>query len=484
MSPQELQPADRQENLYPYLPILMVDDESNLLSAGRRALRSEGFNNVVVCQDSRLVMELVESQDFSVVLLDLVMPHVSGQELLAKIVARFPHLPVIIVTGLNDVEMAVSCIKAGAFDFLVKPVEPQRMAILVRHAVEHREISLEHLTFRERVFHDELMHPEAFSAIVTRDQKMRAVFQYVEAIAASVKPVLVTGETGVGKELIVRAVHSLSNRPGPLVAVNVAGLDDHVFSDTLFGHFKGAFTGADKHRPGLIETAAGGTLFLDEIGDLGSSSQVKLLRLLQEGEYYPLGADMPKMAAIRVIAATNQNLAKLKDEGCYRADLFYRLQNHQIHIPPLRERPYDLPFLVDHFLEQAAYELGKKKPSVPGQLVGLLAAYHFPGNIRELAAMIYNAVYSHTRGVLSLAPFKQLAGSHSSSPSSSVAVEARVLSPFSLSSPLPSLKEAERQLIVEAMRRANNNQSVAAQLLGISRSGVSKALKRHGLSSS
>lgn len=213
---------------------------------------------------------------------------------------------------------------------------------------------------------------------------MRRIFRYMEAVAASDQPVLVTGETGVGKEMVVRALHDASHRKGQFIAVNVAGLDDQAFSDTLFGHTRGAFTGADQAREGLVAKAAGGTLFLDEIGDLQLPSQIKLLRLLQEREYYPLGSDNGKKSDARIVVATNRDLKQMMEGNSFRSDLYYRLKTHRIQVPPLRDRLEDMPLLVNHFLDEAAAAIGKSRPVTPVELNGYLAAYSFPGNIREL----------------------------------------------------------------------------------------------------
>jgi len=308
---------------------------------------------------------------------------------------------------------------------------------------------------------------------------MRSIFQYIESISVSPQPILITGETGVGKELVSKAIHRLSQRKGAFVPVNVAGLDDNVFADTLFGHKKGAFTGADQARNGLVEQASGGTLFLDEIGDLSPVSQVKLLRLLQDGEYFPLGSDVGKRSDARVVVATNQNIQALQESGKFRKDLYYRLCCHQIHLPPLRERREDLPVLLDHFIEKASETLGKKKPTPPGELLALLSTYGFPGNVRELQSIILDAVSSHKSGKLSMEGFK----SYLRQKQPTLEADPKHLSQgerflVSFSEPLPTLKQTEQLLISEAMKRARRNQATAAQLLGITRQALNKRLKQ------
>jgi DNA-binding NtrC family response regulator len=315
--------------------------------------------------------------------------------------------------------------------------------------------------------------------MVTQNPTMQALFRYVEAIARSPQPVLITGETGTGKELMARAVHRLAAPRGDFVAVNVAGLDDQVFSDTLFGHTRGAFTGADRPREGLITRAEEGTLFLDEIGDLAAVSQVKLLRLLQEGTYYPLGADRPRQSRARVVVATNRDVVQDVHAGRFRKDLYYRLRAHHVQIPPLRARRDDLPLLVTHYLTKAATAFCKPVPTAPLPLYQLLNTYAFPGNVRELEAMVFDAVARHQGGSLALQAFKEameagrrlLAGEQGSTP---------VLPSQGVwdADALPTLQEAENALIAAALRHAAGNQGVAAGLLGVSRQALNKRLRR------
>lgn len=292
--------------IFPALPVLLVDDEAQFLFSASLSLNSEGIDNVIQCQDSRDVMSILSEGDFSVVVLDMLMPHLTGWDLLPMIVRDFPDLPVVIITAVNEVKTAVDCMKEGTFDYLVKPVDKVRLVTTVRRAIEVRELRDENTRLKDYLLSDKLEQPDVFSEIITQNPVMRSIFQYIEAIAENALPVLITGETGVGKELVAKALHRLSGRKGELVTVNVAGLDDRLFADTLFGHKKGAFTGADAARNGLVERASGGTLFLDEIGDLSMESQVKLLRLLQEGKYYPLGEDVPKLTDARIIVATDR----------------------------------------------------------------------------------------------------------------------------------------------------------------------------------
>jgi DNA-binding NtrC family response regulator len=464
--------------MYPTLPILIVDDESHTIDSFEIALRSGKINHFIRCQDSREVMSILSGHEVEAVLLDLKMPHITGDELLPVITTDFPGVPVIVITGADDVETAVKCMKLGAFDYMVKPVERSRLLAGVRRAVEIRDLQRENRRLKAQVLCPELNHPEAFSEIISKSNAMKSIFRYIEAIAASPQPVLITGETGTGKELIARAVHKLGNRKGDFVAVNVAGLDDNVFTDTLFGHKKGAFTGADQPRSGLTEKASDGTLFLDEIGDLTIASQVKLLRLLQENEFLPLGSDVTKRSTARIVVATNLDLQEHLASGRFRKDLFYRLRTHHIHIPPLRDRREDLPLLLEYFLEQSSENLGKNTPAYPKELLIMLQGYSFPGNIRELQAMVFDAVSSHKSGILSMETFKPCISQKESM--KTVAGESSLSSPrmVSFHDQLPTLREIEDFLVNEAMLRAENNQSIAALTLGISRQALNKRLSK------
>ena len=467
-------------SLYPSLPVLMVDDEAQALDSFETALLFASINNIIRCQDSRDVMRLLSTQEIEVMLLDLSMPHISGEELLSLVTKDFPEVPVIIITGSNDVETAVACMKSGAFDYMVKPVEKSRLISGVKRAIEIRELQRENRLLKAHVLFDQLEHPEVFSEIITDSAVMRSIFQYVEAISSTPQPVLITGETGVGKELVARAIHKLSARKGDFVPVNVAGLDDNIFADTLFGHKKGAFTGADQPRSGMIEQASGGTLFLDEIGDLSPASQVKLLRLLQDGEFFPLGSDMVKHTDARVVVATNQNLETLQELGKFRKDLYYRLCAHHIHIPPLRERYEDLPILVDHFLEKASKALRKQKPTPPEKLIAFLATYLFPGNVRELESMIFDAVTSSKTESLPMELFRSYI--RQVEPTVKAGATGQPDAASTLKEKIETLSHAtEKQMIIDVLNKTNQNRTKAAQLLGISRRTLQNKIKEYGL---
>jgi DNA-binding NtrC family response regulator len=348
----------------------------------------------------------------------------------------------------------------------------------VQNALENSLLRTQIAGLKQKLLSGGIRNPELFSSIITCSPVIHSIFQYIEVIGPTPQPVLIHGETGTGKELFANAIHAVSGRKGKFVALNVAGLDDQMFSDTLFGHARGAFTGADRIREGLIAQADGGTLFLDEIGDLNVASQIKLLRLLQEGEYFPLGSDHPRKSNARIVLATHRNLADMVAKETFRQDLYYRLFAHQISIPALRERPDDIPLLMEHYLLEAAESFGKKKPTAPPELVQYLKAYRFPGNVREFRAMVYEAVTRHTHGVLSMEVFLNGMGKSAEMLSKAPACNCEIVMRFGNEEKMPTLDEAEDVLVEQAMRHANGNQGIAAGLLGINRTTLNKKLQK------
>ncbi len=480
----------------------MVDDTPQNLSLLSEILTAGGFE-VRPAKSGNMALVSARAIPPELILLDIMMPGMDGYEVCRQLKAdeRMRDVPVIFISALEETVDRVKAFEVGGVDFVTKPFQAAEVLARVRThlALRRVQLSLERqnaqlereIAERKRteeelsrvqdsltgILERKLRHPEVFKSIVSQSEKMRNLFQYIEALACSSEPVLITGESGVGKELIARAIHDISHPRGPWVPVNIAGLDDNVFSDTLFGHVKGAFTGADRARAGMIEKAAGGTLFLDEIGDLNPVSQVKLLRLLQEKEFMPLGSDRAMEVSARIVVATNVNLEQKQKTGEFRKDLYFRLYTHHIEVPPLRERPEDIPCLLDHLLAEAAREMGKKKPTPPPELLLLLENYHFPGNIRELRAMVFNAVSVHNGRKLSMDLFKKSMGisrkesvsTHDDSPENPL---------LTFHERLPTLKESADLLVREAIRRTRGNQSMAARLLGITQPALSSRLKK------
>jgi DNA-binding NtrC family response regulator len=467
------------ERSVPERPILLVDDEPDIRLNLSAILRLNGYTNVVPCATTQAMFGALANEGAELVLLDLSMPPPSGREALPMLRERFPAVPVVIITGHNDLETAVSCMKQGAYDFLVKAIDETKLITTVRHALEKHELHREHDALRTRLMDRTLRHPEAFTEIVHADERMRSVLLYLDSVAESSQTILITGETGTGKDLLAAATHKASERTGQFVVVNVSGVDETMLADTLFGHVEGAYTGATGRREGLVAQAQGGTLFLDEIGDLPSSSQIKLLRLLENREYYPLGADTPRRSDARVIVATNRVLQEEMEAGLFRRDLYYRLLTHRVNIPPLRERPLDIPPLARHFLEAAAREYRKPVRELSDEALGRLKRAEFPGNARELRAVVFDAVSQSDGECLEsadlsgeLQPTDTQWDTRAETAGERAWVEVR--------GAFPTLREARDQLIDLALERSGGRQAMAARLLGISAAALSKELKKRG----
>lgn len=457
-------------------PVLLVDDDQKALDITRKVLLGAGIGPVYTFCDSRAVIPFLATHQVSLIVLDLVIPHLGGEELLQMLRRDYPQIPVIIETASSDIETAVDCMRAGAFDYLLKPVDANRLLSSVKNALNYDHLLQEVSQLKDYLLNNRLVHAEAFADIITNNSKMRSIFQYAEVISRSPQPVLITGETGVGKELFARAIHRLSGVKGEFVSVNVAGLDDAMFTDTLFGHKKGAFTGADQVRDGLVSKASGGTLFLDEIGDLKELSQVKLLRLLQENEYYPVGSDVVKTSTARLVMATNVDLEARIREGKFRRDLYYRLCTHMIDIPPLRERPEDIPLLLNMFIEGAAKQLKKNIAAPTPELLAALKAHPFPGNVRELNALVYDAMTRHTEGPLTLQCFPDVVPRPAST-MREVNPEAGVECLYMIFGHLPTFREIEDFLIKEALKISGGSLPVASTILGVTRQTISNRMK-------
>ncbi|MBF0272156.1 MAG: sigma-54-dependent Fis family transcriptional regulator [Magnetococcales bacterium] len=459
--------------------IVLVDDDEWILNTTRLWLLNAGFTSIVVLNDNRELLPMLNDNLVGVVVLDLMMPHCSGQELLPEITRLHPEVQVIVMTGSQEIDSAVTCMKHGAIDYLLKPADPDRLVTCVQNAMQIYNLRSELHAIRRHLNTETPANPSAFSPILTRSRMMQQLFKYLEAVSLSPEPLLITGETGVGKELFARACHDAGCRTGAFIAENVAGLDELVFTDTLFGHRRGAFTGADQDRKGLVAQAAGGTLFLDEIGDIGPAAQIKLLRFLQEKQYLPLGMDHPVRTDVRIVAATLRDPNELVAKGLLRRDLYYRLSFHQLHIPPLRERKEDIPLLTVNFLEEAAAALNRPTPTPPQALFDHLAVYPFPGNVRELKAMVFDAVSRHQGHVMSLDCFRALQPGRHGTPSSPARLDDQGPSIQFSQTSFPTLKEAEELLIREALLRAGGKKSVAAALLGITRQALYSRLSNN-----
>jgi DNA-binding NtrC family response regulator len=454
--------------------VLFIDDDTDFLEQVRFVLLANRICDMVLLADSRQAMDELAKGGHAAVILDWVMPHLSGADLLPLITRQYPNLPVVIMTGTNDVDTVVSCMRQGAMDFITKPLDAARLISSLNNALRIAELSQQNQQLQGYLLGTPLADPDLFSSIITASERMQTIFKLIETISPSRFPVLITGETGVGKELIASAVHRASGVPGSFVPVNVAGLDAQMLDDTLFGHRKGAFTGASDAREGLIARAQGGTLVLDEIGDLAHESQVKLLRLLQEHQYYRIGSDVLQKSTARIIVASNRDFNALIAENRFRADLYHRLSCHKLHIPPLRERPEDIPLLVRHFAGIAARSVGRPVPDFSGELRLLLHNYPFPGNVRELINLVSSAVIANQSGILTPQDFPGLTMASpvvggATGGSASGQFRLHVLFPT-----FPTMDQVERLMLQEALKVTGGMKQAAAELLGISRQTLRK----------
>jgi len=453
--------------------VLLVDDDDVVLESTLKVLEQEGLGRCLKASTGMAALAAAEETDLDLVLLDLGLPDLSGDEVLTRLRSSHPEVPVVIVTALVDVEMAVRCMALGAYDYVVKGGDPGRLVASSRRALESRRKDVEIASIRERMLSVDLKNPEHFAALVTVSERMRVLFRFIEAVARSDEPILLQGETGTGKELFAHAVHKASGTRGPFVASNLGGLDDFMVSDTLFGHVKGAYTGADDARKGLISSAAGGTLFLDEIGDLSPVSQVKLLRFLENREYYPLGSDVARKSDARIVAATNHRLEEAVEAGRFRRDLLYRLSTYGVQIPPLRERPEDIPLLCAHFQRSLAPE--QPIAQLTSGAMALLRQYPFPGNVRELRGILLRGMAVAEGQTIDKSIVESLVKPALQTQDSGSQPE---VPPYSAQ--LPTIRQAIENLVSEAMARTKGHQTLAANLLGITPQALSKRLKKRG----
>ncbi len=464
---------------YPSRPILVIDDDIQLLTIVEYILIDFGITNVIKLQNSSSVFEIVEKQNPLMILTDLSMPDISGEDIIVFMKENYPTIPVVVVSATDDVDKAIECVALGAYNYITKPVERTTLIAMIQNIIKTKNLEKELNSLKQTVVSDENIKINYFHRVQTQTKEVLNLFKYIEAIKHTIEPVLITGETGVGKELFAEIVHNSSNVLGKFVPVNMAGLDDNLFSDTLFGHSLGSFTDAKSERKGLIEEANNGTLFLDEIGDMSLTSQVKLLRLLQEKEYYPIGSDKPKKSNAKIVVATNIPLEKLKNSKEFRKDLFFRLSTHHIHIPPLRERKDDLEILANTFINEANIVFKKEILPISKKILTLLKSYSFPGNIRELRAIIFDLVGQSQENCISDEAVKyKLKISNQNSKNLSFDTPSSLDTLFNNIKELPTLKKIDMLLIKEAMKRTNNNQSVASKILGISQQALSQRLKK------
>lgn len=443
--------------------VLIVDDEKNTREGLARALRRK--YEVFLADSGKEALDLLSSESVDVVLSDVRMPGMDGITLLKRILARTPQPVCILLTAYGTVDTAVEAMKHGAYDFMTKPVNLDRLEMVLTRALSTREMAQEN-----RMLHEKLNEKFGLEHIVGRSASMQEVFDTVHQVAPSRATVLIEGESGTGKELIAKAIHQLSPRVhGPMVSVHCAALSETLLESELFGHEKGAFTGASERRQGRFELADGGTLFLDEIGEISTSTQVKILRVLEERSFERVGGHEKVEVDVRLVAATNRDLKKMVEDGRFREDLYFRLNVVKVELPPLRERHGDVAILLQHYAEEFAAENGKEFNGFTTDALDVLSSYDWPGNVRELRNVIERMVVLSKAGKLTVRDLPRELRESSTIGGSAGGGSAL------------SLEHAEKDMIIKALKATDGNKSRAAEHLGISRRTLHRKINEYGL---
>lgn len=442
--------------------ILIIDDEKNIREGLSASLEMEGYNTVLA-ENGKEGLELFAKGDIDLVITDLRMPQVTGEEVLEKIISGSPGIPVIVLTGHGSIDTAVEAMRKGAYDFLTKPLNLDRLTLIVKRALQGRELTLQHRLLQEEL--QELHGKKVFESMIGKSSQMQKVFDTIKRVADSKASVLITGESGVGKELISNAIHNLSSRKDkPMIRVHCAALTETLLESELFGHEKGAFSGAVARKRGRFELANGGTIFLDEIGEINQNVQIKLLRVLQDKKFERVGGEETIEVDVRVVAATNKNLLEEIKKGNFREDLYYRLNVVNIEVPPLRERKEDIPLLVAEFIKTFAKENSKQIEGLDNKTRSILYNYDWPGNIRQLKNCIESAVVMCQGNVITVDDLPP--GIVSTNENESIKIPIGI-----------PMEEAEKIIITENLAYFKGNKSKTADVLQIGRKTLHRKLE-------
>lgn len=451
--------------------ILIVDDEKSILDLLTVVFKKEGYE-VQTSLSAKKALDLIDKDNFSLILTDMKLPQLSGMEILQYVKETKPYIPVVMITAYGTIKQAVEALKAGAVDYVVKPFDVEELKIIVAHGLERGKLKQENILLKKQ-----LKEKYSFENIIGKSKKMKEVYSIIEKIADTDSTVLIGGESGTGKELAARAIHLLSHRrESPFVSINCGAVPESLLESELFGHMRGAFTGAVADKKGMFEVAERGVLFLDEVGEMSPMTQVKLLRALQDKKIRRVGGTEEIPVNVRIIAATNQDLKKKIDQEKFREDLFYRLNVISFVMPPLRKRKGDLPLLVSHFIKKYCQEMGRNVKRIAPEVMSVFESYHWPGNVRELENVIERIVAIEERGVITKESLPEEILSPHKKPDTTYLFEPG----FNLNT---HLDEIAKDYIAQARNASGGKLKETASLLGVSYRTLRYLIDKYGLKS-
>ncbi len=443
--------------------ILIIDDEDNIRNGLATNFELEDYE-VKTASNGQEGLDLIAKGDIDLVITDLRMDGISGEEVVKRVTTETPGIPVIVLTGHGSIDAAVEAMKSGAYDFLTKPLNLDQLNLIVKRALENRELSLQHKLLKE-----EIESSACLEQMIGRSAEMQKVFSMIKKVAPAKASVLITGESGVGKELVANAIHNLSGRKDKaFIKVHCAALSESLLESELFGHEKGAYTGADSMQKGRFELAHGGTIFLDEIGEINQNVQIKILRVLQEKTFERVGGEKSISVDVRIVAATNKNLEEEVKAGRFREDLYYRLNVVHLKVPSLKERKDDLPLLIDSFIKKFAAENEKEIIGIDSKAKAALLKYDWPGNIRQLQNCIESSVVMSNGNQIKLEDLPLSVSEYTGQEAISI--------PMGI-----SLEDAEKIIIMQNLSANKGNKSKTADVLGIGRKTLHRKLNEYGL---
>jgi len=450
--------------------ILIIDDEKNILDLLNVVFKKEGYE-VTTSISSAKALEYIKSRDFDIILSDIKMPEISGMQILQHVREKKPEIPMIMITAFGTIKQAVEALQAGALDYIVKPFDVEELKIIVAQGLERKRLEAENIFLKR-----ELKDRYGLDNMIGKSKKMREICSLIEKIATTDSTVLITGESGTGKEIAARNIHSLSARKdGPFVSINCGALPENLLESELFGHVKGAFTGAASDKKGMFEAAESGTLLLDEVGEMSPWTQVKVLRALQEKSVRRVGGTEEVPVDVRIIAATNKDMKSAIEDGSFREDLYYRLNVISLEMPPLRERKEDIPVLVDHFFKKSCEKLGRKMKRIIPESMNVFESYQWPGNVRELENVVERIVAIEERETIT----RQSLPQDLLIPRKRTSADFEITPEFNLNQ---TLDEIAKTYVNKALDETKGNMKDASSLLGVNYRSFRYLIEKFGIS--